>query len=108
MPTIPREEQLRSQRRAYELLGRIIDRCEREGLPVIDWAIASHGLLTGYCFDDDPAQRPATFRAWVAALNLGLWPAVDRKDGGTQLHAVREDVDGVDVTLVAPIPEAQP
>jgi hypothetical protein len=100
-----RGEQLAAQRRAYALLGRLLERGEREGLPVIDWAIASHGLLTGYCYDEAYAQRPATFAVWVAALDLGVWPTVRRPDGGRQLQAVREDLDGVDVTLVAPLPE---
>jgi hypothetical protein len=102
---VNRGEQLAAQRRAYALLGRMLERTEREGLPVIDWAIASHGLLTGYCYDEAYAQRPATFAAWVAALDLGQWPTTRRADGGTQLQAVREDVGGVDVTLVAPMPE---
>lgn len=91
----------RDQRKAHALLGRLIDRCEREGLPVLRWTIAEHGLLTARCMDDDPARRVAAFETWRRALGLGLWPETTRPDGATRHQAVREGLDGVDVSLIA-------
>lgn len=89
---------LRAQQRAHALLGRLLARCGREGLPAIAWAVAEHGLLTGRCVGED---RMAAFEAWCRALDLGRWADTARPNGVILHQAAREDIDGVDVTLIA-------
>lgn len=98
-----RDEQLHSQRRAHALLGKLLDRCEREGLPVIEWDIATHGMIIGRCFDPDHAKRPDELRAWADALGLHDWPERTLRRG-KRLQAIRENVaPGVDVEVLADI-----
>jgi aryl-alcohol dehydrogenase-like predicted oxidoreductase len=93
----------RDQRKAHALLGNLLGRCESEGLPVLHWSIAEHGLLTARCLHDDPAHRLEAFEAWMRALDLGRWPDEERPDGAIRHQAAREGLDGVDVSLIAVI-----
>lgn len=92
------------QHRAQVLLGKVLDLGDREQLPVIEWEIATHGMLYGRCFHGDHAERRGELRAWVNALGLNPWPDLTTADGGMRYHAVREDLDGVDVIVVADVP----
>lgn len=91
------------QHRATALLGKLLDLGDREGLPVIEWEIATHGMLYGRCFHRDRSKRPGELRAWVEALDMHPWPDVTNADGSIRYHAVREDLDGVDVIVVADV-----
>lgn len=91
------------QHRAHALLGKLLDRCDREDLPVLHWAIAPHGLLTARCLDDDQPQRIVAFQAWTRALDLGLWPEDTSPAGAIRHQAVRENLDGADISLIADI-----
>lgn len=97
----------RDQRKACALLSQLLDRCEREGLPVLRWTIAEHGLMTARCMDDDPARRAAAFETWTRVLGLGLWPEITRPDGTIRRQAVREGLDGADVSLIADIDQRE-
>jgi hypothetical protein len=84
----PTEAPTSPQQRAHALLGRILDQGARERLPVIEWEIAKHGLITGRCFHDDHTQRPAELRSWADALGLYPWPEIAYRRG-KRLQAVR-------------------
>jgi hypothetical protein len=89
------------QRRAHALLGKLLDRCGTEGLPVIHWAVGTIATLAGECLDNDAAKRRAQFEAWAEALQLERRPERTR-DGTTRLTAVG-DVDRVGVVITADI-----
>jgi hypothetical protein len=90
------------QRRAHALLGKFIDRCYREDLPVIHWQVGRLGGLTGECLADDMLARRAEFEAWVRALDLDRHPERSR-DGITRLSAGRRDLERVGVIVTADI-----
>ncbi|MGH3380226.1 MAG: hypothetical protein ACRDP6_36385 [Actinoallomurus sp.] len=89
------------QRRTNALLGKFIDRCYLEGLPVIHWSVGMISNLAGKCMDPDMVMRRAEFEAWVRALDLERRPEQSR-DGSTRLTAVRR-VERVDVVVTAEI-----
>jgi hypothetical protein len=90
------------QRRAHALLGKFIDRCYREGLPVIHWRIGLLGGLAGECLATDTTVRRADFEAWVRALDLERRP--ERTHNGiTRLSAGRSDLERVGVVITADI-----
>ncbi|GAA3472235.1 hypothetical protein [Nonomuraea roseola] len=100
-------EQSENQRRAYELLGVLLERAAREELPVIAWTVASaqsEPILAGHCEAVDPIQRQDDFEAWRAALGAEAWPNGIKQDYGVRLHAsVADQGAGVTVTLAAEI-----
>jgi len=102
--TITHSEQAAWQRRASQLLGRLLTTFPT--LPVIAWTVGPAGsTLVGRCaYPDDPAARRTAFATWCAVL--GARPRPDHISGGvTHLRALT-NVDGVRVTLVAEIFDA--
>ncbi|MGW4475952.1 hypothetical protein ACWENQ_40320 [Nonomuraea sp. NPDC004354] len=95
------------QRRAYELLGVLLERAAREDLPVIAWTVASaqsEPILAGHCEAVDPIQRQDDFEAWRSALGAEAWPNGIKQDYGIRLHASAVDqATGVTVTLAAEV-----
>ncbi|MEV0589315.1 hypothetical protein [Nonomuraea sp. NPDC050310] len=98
-------QQRQAQRRAYELLGQLIERGERENLPVITWVLASantQAILTGDCEAADPIQRQADFEAWKKSLGAEAWPNGIRSEAGIRLSASTVDPsEEVTITLSA-------
>lgn len=90
------------QRRAHALLGKLIDRCHRESLPVIHWHVGTLANLAGQCLAVDTTVRRADFEAWVRALDLERRPE-RTSDGITHLSAGRRDVERVSVIITADI-----
>ncbi|MET9340296.1 hypothetical protein [Nonomuraea sp. NPDC003804] len=100
-------EQSEYQRRAYEVLGVLLERAAREDLPVIAWTVASaqsEPILAGHCDAVDPIQRQDDFEAWRSALGARAWPNGIKQDYGVRLHASAADQEaGVTITLAAEI-----
>jgi hypothetical protein len=62
-------EQLRWQRDAVAVLGKLLELAARRGLPVIAWRLAPAGAqLAGECHCYPVAARRAEFAAWRDAL----------------------------------------
>lgn len=99
---VTEREQLGWQRRSVRVLASLLERAQREGLPVVGWSVTHAGTgLLAHCFAHDPARRRADFDAWCAALGATPWP--ERTSGSTtHLHAVAKRYQGlVYVAVVA-------
>jgi len=85
---VTERQQLGWQRRSVRVLAGLLERAQREGLPVVGWSVAHAGTgLVAHCFAHDPTRRRADFNAWCAALGATPWP--ERTSGSTTyLHAV--------------------
>jgi hypothetical protein len=98
--TITHSEQAAWQRRATQLLGRLLTTFPT--LPVIAWTVGPAGAtLVGRCaYPNDPAARRTAFATCAV---LGARPRPDHTSGDvTHLHAFGE-IDGVRITLMAEI-----
>lgn len=99
------QQQRQTQQRAYKVLGQMIERGERENLPVISWALSStntQAILTGNCDAVDPIQRQADFEAWRKSIGAEAWPNGIRSEAGIRLSASTVDrSEEVTVTLSA-------
>lgn len=102
-PAVPPTDRIHGQRLAHALLGNLLDQCVRDDLPALRWDIGTTGMLQGWCVDPDRVRRRYAFRAWTDALGLGVWPETTLANGATRLQAVREDVAGVDVVVIADV-----
>ena len=62
-------EQIRWQRDAASVLGKLLELAAKRGLPAISWAIAPAGArLVGHCQRYPAETRRADFAAWRQAL----------------------------------------
>jgi len=87
------------QIRAHQLLGDLLTL----DLPPAHWQIGAFGDLIARAAATDPAQQRAAFDAWVDHLGARRWP--ERDDYGiTHLRAVAHRYRGVDITIVADVP----
>jgi hypothetical protein len=102
--TITHTEQAAWQRRASQLLGRLLTTFPN--LPVIAWTVGPAGsTLVGRCADpNDPSASRTAFATWCAVL--GATPRPDHISGGVTHLRAFTNVDGVRVTLVAEIFDA--
>ena len=102
--TITHSEQAAWQRRATQLLGRLLTTFPN--LPVIAWTVGpASSTLVGRCaLPDDPGSRRTAFATWCAVL--GAKPSPDHTSGGVTHLRAFGDVDGVHVTLAAEIFDA--
>ncbi len=92
-------EQLGWQRRSVRVLADLLERAQREGLPVVGWSVAHAGTgLVAHCFEHDPTRCRADFNAWCAALGAIPWPERTSRST-THLHAVAKPYQ--DVAFVA-------
>src|SRR5512135_1127014 len=65
--------QLTGQRRAARVLTGLLQRGDREGLPVLEWTISHHGTqVTGRSYAQPGSARRAALAAWAAALAITL------------------------------------
>lgn len=89
---IPSTSDMRQQKAAHRLLGKIYDQAHREDLPSLRWGISTTGTLIGEVDVIEPAALRPVFDAWVKALRLD----VARRRGACEkrLHASgkRDDV----------------
>jgi hypothetical protein len=69
---IPSTSNMRQQRTAHHLLGKIYDQAERQQLPQICWSIGPTGTLIGEVDVIESAAAPIVFAAWVKALRLDI------------------------------------
>jgi hypothetical protein len=95
-------ERLGWQRRAVRVLAELLERAQRDGLPVVAWSVSPAGAaLVARCFAHPPAQRRADFDAWCSVLGASRWS--ERTSGSTvHLYAVAKNYDGlVDVAVLA-------
>jgi hypothetical protein len=100
--TITHAEQAARQRRAANLLGRLLTTFPN--LPVIAWTVGPAGsALVGRCLGPgDSATYRIDFATWCAVL--GAQPRPDHTIGGvTRLQAFIDDLDGVHIHMVADI-----
>ena len=58
---------------AARVLTDLLERGDREGLPVLEWTISHHGAqVTGRSYAQPGAARRAALAAWAAALGIKL------------------------------------
>ncbi len=70
-------EQIRWQRDAAGVLGKLLELAAKRGLPAISWTIAPAGArLVGHCYRYPAETRRADFAAWREALGE---PDTDRE-----------------------------
>ena len=66
-------EQRSGQLRAARVLTGLLQRGDREGLPVLAWTISHHGAqVTGRSYAQPGSARRAALTAWAAALEITL------------------------------------
>ena len=66
-------EQMAWQLRAAQVLTGLLERGDREGLPVLEWTISHTGAqVTGRCYAQPGAARRAALATWAAALGIRL------------------------------------
>ena len=66
-------EQRSGQRRAARVLTGLLQRADREGLPVLEWTISHNGAqVTGRSYAQPGSARRAALAAWAAALEITL------------------------------------
>jgi hypothetical protein len=62
-------EQIRWQRDAVAVLGKLLELAARRGLPVISWTVDHAGArLVGHCYRRPAERRRADYIAWREAL----------------------------------------
>jgi hypothetical protein len=77
-PRITNAEQIRWQRDAATVLGKLLELAAKRGLPVISWTVAHAGArLVGHCYRQPAEARRADFAAWREALGE---PDTERED----------------------------
>lgn len=112
-------EQIRWQRQAHAVLGRLLELAAEQDLPVITWIAQSEGAsVVGECLAHPEAYRREHFTAWRAAITsaTGCVPEIDREhgtgNGETRLVARWDWLPlgrGAHVTLTASIqPDEEP
>ena len=66
-------EQLSWQLRAARVLTGLLERGDRDGLPVLEWTISHNGAqVTGRSYAQPGSARRAALAAWAAALGITL------------------------------------
>ena len=66
-------EQMSGQLRAARVLTGLLQRGDREGLPVLEWTISHNGAqVTGRSYAQPGSARRAALAAWAAALGITL------------------------------------
>jgi hypothetical protein len=66
-------EQMSGQLRAARVLTGLLQRGDRDGLPVLEWTISHHGAqVTGRSYAQPGSARRAALAAWAAALGITL------------------------------------
>lgn len=72
-------EQIRWQRQAHALLGRLLELAAKDGLPPIRWTVGAGRELTGESLAQPHALRREQFAAWktVLAQATGTGPDSD-------------------------------
>ena len=66
-------EQTAWQLRAARVLTGLLERGDREGLPVLEWTISHNGAqVTGRSYAQPGSARRAALAAWAAALSIRL------------------------------------
>ena len=66
-------EQRSWQLRAARVLTGLLQRADRDGLPVLEWTISHHGAqVTGRSYAQPGSARRAALAAWAAALGITL------------------------------------
>jgi hypothetical protein len=91
-------------RRGVELLGELLERAGREGLPAVTWwSVGSDtAVLTGYIRHGSRTRRQAAFEAWRAALELDhSWDNQRSGEDALHLYARRTDEAELPVLLCA-------
>ncbi|MEU0931062.1 hypothetical protein QFW82_20770 [Streptomyces malaysiensis subsp. malaysiensis] len=81
--------QHRWQREAAHALAAMLAHGHREGLPALQWSIATTGALVGTApgLASTPAEQRAAFNAWADYLGANRRPERTTSDGTTYLHA---------------------
>jgi hypothetical protein len=99
-------EQLAWQRRAYAVLGRLLDLADAdEALPVAEWAVASAGCqVTGRFLQAPPGRRRGALTAWADVLGADVRQGASPSGRVTVTGVTRSDEDSlVRIVLVADI-----
>ncbi len=66
-------EQMTGQLRAARMLTGLLQRGDREGLPVLEWTISHNGAqVTGRSYAQPGSARRAALAAWATALGITL------------------------------------
>jgi hypothetical protein len=66
-------EQMSGQLRAARVLTGLLQRGDRDGLPVLEWTISHNGAqVTGRSYAQPGSARRAALAAWAAALGITL------------------------------------
>jgi hypothetical protein len=84
---VSRGEQIRWQRQAATLLGKLLELAARQGLPAIAWTVQSAGAsLVGQVLSHPDASRREHLSAWKAAITAasGKAPDHDHEHGSTE------------------------
>ena len=106
MTTSP-AQQIAWQKQAHKVLGALIDRAYREGLPPLSWTIGDAGVTLVGRANYPSGDRRAAITAWSAALGIAMSERL--RGDGTMLFGTAEHVDTpqgwASVTLTAEILE---
>ena len=66
-------DQMAWQLRAARVLTDLLERGDRDGLPVLEWTISDNGAqVTGRSYAQPGSARRAALAAWAAALSIRL------------------------------------
>ena len=94
---LPSLTDLRKQREAHTLLGKLLDRTWEKQLREMGWTITTTGTLIGSPFWRDSGRGRRIFDAWVAELDLRRDP--ERSYSDAISLAARGNVGGVYVVV---------
>jgi hypothetical protein len=88
-------EQIRWQRQAATLLGKLLELAAKRDLPVLGWTVSYAGcaLLGSFYPAESPDRRRGDFAAWKAAITAasGQDPAIDSEhEFGTEIRLVAQ------------------
>ena len=110
MTPISYAEQIGWQRRAHLLLGKLLERAAKEGLPPIRWSVIPSGAtLHGEISSFSTRNASGTYAAWRDAIGVPEKEAEPvNRQGETRLTAVWEHIERVQVVLTASIWDDEP
>ena len=86
-------EQLAWQIQAARVLGHLLGRAHREGLPVLGWSVSTAGVsLQGHSYATPHSSRRSAVTAWGQALGIPLHER-PRGDGAIVIWGTVEHLD---------------
>jgi hypothetical protein len=98
-------EQMARQLRAARVLTGLLERGDREGLPVLEWTISHNGAqVTGRSYAQPGSARRAALVAWATALGITLGEEYHRDSRMTTITGTKRTRHGfATITLTGDI-----